>query len=281
MKKRSILRWSIDTQSNGNQSLFSSFSQSLDGNINSNNENFDAFSSNNTIGDINDNSNRNSNQKVKNDNHYHNDNDSGWMQVDKRKRSSHVRTMEHEQSPISFIFFGKFRSILKRIGIKDSITYEPFHCISLDIQDPSTKTIEDAFSWLVRQEVLENQTKPTLKQTIIDSLSPILIIHLKRFIYDPNRGIQKLNKHIKYGEMLTLEYPTISIKNIQETFKLFAVIYHHGKHASGGHYTTHIKSSVLGWLHFDDTTIKYENSSLVLHNRNQVDTYLLFYQRIS
>ncbi|CAG8828095.1 3042_t:CDS:2, partial [Dentiscutata erythropus] len=38
-------------------------------------------------------------------------------------------------------------------------------------------------------------------------------------------------------------------------YQLFGVVYHHGKSATGGHYTADILRYDDEWLHVDDTTI--------------------------
>jgi len=56
------------------------------------------------------------------------------MEVGRKQKISLARTMEHRETPISMLFHGRFRSIVSRSNAKDSVTYEPFHCLSLEIQ---------------------------------------------------------------------------------------------------------------------------------------------------
>jgi len=48
---------------------------------------------------------------------------------------------------------------------------------------------------------------------LIEQLPPILIIHLKCFLYDETDGIRKVNKSINYNVNLTLP-KSIKIKQI-------------------------------------------------------------------
>ena len=43
------------------------------------------------------------------------------------------------------------------------------------------------------------------QQVLIDSLPPVLVLHLKRFLYDTSvHGVKKINKHIEYGPQLDI-----------------------------------------------------------------------------
>ena len=61
-----------------------------------------------------------------------------------------------------------------------------------------------------------------------------------------------------------------------------AVVYHHGKSATGGHYTTDIYHiGVNGWIHMDDATVRklpQGRDETFKHVPNRVP-YLLYYRR--
>ena len=65
-------------------------------------------------------------------------------------------------------------------------------------------------------------------------------------------------------------------------FPILTVVYHHGKSATGGHYTTdsyHI--GVNGWIHMDDATVRklpQGRDEAFKHVPNRVP-YLLYYRR--
>ena len=118
-------------------------------------------------------------------------------------------------------------------------------------------------------------------------------MHLKRFVFDPVKGIQKLSRFIKYPETLRLEPPDYKQQETL-TYRLFAgllliacllgyiVVYHHGKSATGGHYTSHVRrsfSDMDDWLHFDDTIIRADPPSKVFADNQSQTAYLLFYQK--
>lgn len=215
------------------------------------------------------------------------DAESGWSEVGtSNKKVGAKRTVEIEPSPITSIFGGQFRSVLTIPKNKEgqSITLDPFQCIQLDISDPGVNTIEEAFVKLNEPEQIpykssSNADVMAKKQTFIDQLPNIMIIHLKRFSYqqeaDVNStgvdnsdngwlnsngsakdssksffnsslgSIEKLRKKITYSHTLTI--PQVCFSTViqrhqpaQKSYKLIGVVYHHGLSADGGHYTADI-----------------------------------------
>lgn len=243
----------------------------------------------------------------------------GWSEVGpNNKQISARRTVEIEPTPITQIFGGQFRSVLQVPQSKDgqSITVDPFQCIQLDISDEGIDTIEDGFRHLSEPEQIlyksSNDKEVTArKQTFIDKLPQVLIIHLKRFSYQKDSrqenddtsamsnygfkllgSIEKLRKKIQYLHNLVIPPEALSpiIRKRGETntaYKLIGVIYHHGASAEGGHYTCDVlrKSSVfdseqesLGketnneWIRVDDTQLDTIDSADVLEEANHDST---------
>jgi ubiquitin carboxyl-terminal hydrolase 10 len=203
-----------------------------------------------------------------------------WLEVGKGQKVTLARTMEHVVSPISFLFYGRYRSIVKRPRLKDSITTEPFHCISLEIQDESIETLSDAFSFMTKLETIEGQIT---RRMMIESAPPVLIVQLKRFVYSQSHGVEKLPKYIQYPEYLELDPSVLHMSKPLPGYHLYAVIYHHGRTADGGHYTCHVRQSLKSadtWLHFDDATHNVDLLESVLAQKgNWRNAYLLFYIR--
>lgn len=190
-----------------------------------------------------------------------------WLEVGKKQKTAITRTSVVLESPISRIFGGNMRSILKIGGAKDSVTLEPYQPLQLDIQSVDIKDITDALSQLPQPEVLSedwNNGKGlkvrATKQVFIESLPPVLILHLKRFLYDNVGGTQKSWKQVGYP--LTLDIPQQALSpgrrgNMKTQYKLIGVVYHHGLSASGGHYTVDVlRQDSKTWIHLDDTSIE-------------------------
>lgn len=120
------------------------------------------------------------------------------------------------------------------------------------------------------------------KTVYLETVPPILTLHLKRFLYDPveNRVVKK-GKAVAYGPELII--PTSIISPARRPaggelrYRLFggehqhcdcshesradrnviAVVYHHGSTATGGHYTACVlKQNGKGWLHLDDELVE-------------------------
>lgn len=237
---------------------------------------------------------------INNDYNYDNDdNDNeGWNEVGKKNESSLKRTVEIEPSPIKTIFGGTFRSVLK-IGKNQSITLDPYQCIQLDIKDDNILTIEQAFQHLNEPEQIHvNGDKDIAKkQTFIDNLPPILIIHLKRFSFLNDGNVEKILKKIKYDHTLNIPLEVFSFKNpnIKNSYQLTGVVYHHGISAEGGHYTVDVlkKSKLMNsngslnnndndeWIRIDDTLVNQIDKDEVLNgDDDSKNAYILFYQQL-
>ncbi|KAF7595180.1 hypothetical protein BBP40_007147 [Aspergillus hancockii] len=199
----------------------------------------------------------------------------GWLEVGHKQKSSVTRSSGHMnyESPITRIFGGKIRSEFKVPGNKTSVTLEPYQPLQLDIGSPEINNIIDALKGLTKPESIQGDFNSSrganvtaTKQIFIDNLPPVLILHLKRFQYDSvTHGTQKIWK--KVGYPLDLEIPREVFppnkRNIMMAqgglpkYRLIGVIYHHGKNASGGHYTVDVRrQDGSEWIRLDDTVIR-------------------------
>ncbi|KAJ2981928.1 hypothetical protein NUW58_g6561 [Xylaria curta] len=201
---------------------------------------------------------------------------SEWLEVGRKQRAAITRSSGHStaSSPISKIFSGQLRSVLRVPGLKESVTLETYQPLQLDIGDAHVNNIVDALKHLTRSEKLTGDfgsprpdTKPTTKQVLIESVPPVLILHLKRFKYDPvDNSTAKLWTKIDYP--LELELPKEMFSTVQRIalhtegvgslkYRLTAAVYHHGKSASGGHYTVDLRrQDGREWIRVDDTVIR-------------------------
>lgn len=197
----------------------------------------------------------------------------GWHEVGPKQKPAITRSSGTitTSSPITKIFGGTLRSELRVPGLKNSVTLEPYQPLQLDIGSPQVHNIVDALKGLTRPEALQGDFKSpkgpkvsATKQVFIETLPPVLILHLKRFQYDSNGGVQKIWKKIGYP--LELELPKEVFSRQQQgkflghgglpKYRLIAVVYHHGKNASGGHYTVDVRrQDGREWIRLDDTVI--------------------------
>jgi ubiquitin carboxyl-terminal hydrolase 10 len=147
----------------------------------------------------------------------------------------------------------------------------------------------------------------TTKQSLFETMPPVLILHLKRFVYDPqSNSISKLQKYLEYDTSLDLDsqklFSSVGKRQLGHcTYKLFAVIYHHGRSVAGGHYTADVclnpnfKSQPTDsqstqerngegeeqpiWVQMDDALMQKVSVADVLAPKKDREAYLLFYAR--
>lgn len=203
------------------------------------------------------------------------ENDSNaWLEVGRKQRQVVTRSSGHPvtSSPITKIFGGQLRSELRVSGERDSVTLEPYQPLQLDIDSPQVRNIVDALRNITRPEKLTGDFGSNKgdgiahKQVFIESLPPVLILHLKRFQFDSKGGTMKIWK--KVGYPLELEIPSEVISRSKKAtlnqefggipkYKLIAAVYHHGKNATGGHYTADVRrQDGREWIRIDDTVIR-------------------------
>ncbi|KAG2417036.1 hypothetical protein HFD88_008253 [Aspergillus terreus] len=218
----------------------------------------------------------------------------GWLEVGHKQKAAVTRSSGHIalESPITRIFGGKIRSEFRVPGNKTSVTYEPYQPLQLDIGSPDVHNIVDALKGLTKPESIQGDFNSprgpnvtATKQLFIEVLPPVLILHLKRFQYDSvTRGTQKIWKKIGYP--LDLELPREVFppnkRNIMMSqgglpkYRLIGVIYHHGKNASGGHYTVDVRrQDGREWIRLDDTVIRRVRSEDVAEAGGEEDPKVL------
>lgn len=219
--------------------------------------------------------------------------DAGWQEVGPKQKAAVTRSSGTivTESPITKIFGGKLRSEFRVPGLKNSVTLEPYQPLPLDIGAPNVHNITDALRGLTRSEVIHGDFNSprgpgttATKQVFIETLPPVLILHLKRFQYDNTGGTQKIWKRVGYP--LELEIPKevfpphkrtiFAAKGGLPTYRLISVVYHHGKNASDGHYTVDVRrQDGREWIRLDDTIIRRVRSEDVAEGGSEEDPKVL------
>ena len=219
--------------------------------------------------------------------------ENGWLEVGPRQKAAITRSSGAivTESPITKIFGGKLRSELRVPGAKTSVTLEPYQPLQLDIGSPQVNNITDALKNLTRSEILHGDFNSprgpgatATKQVFIETLPPVLILHLKRFQYDNAGGTQKIWK--KVGYPLELEIPKevfpqhkrggLVVHGGLPKYLLTGVVYHHGKNAGGGHYTVDVRrQDGREWIRLDDTVIRRVRSEDVAEGGSEEDPKVL------
>ncbi len=220
-------------------------------------------------------------------------NEGGWLEVGPKQKAAITRSSGAiaTESPVTKIFGGKLRSEFRVPGLKNSVTLEPYQPLQLDIGSPNVSNIVDALKGLTKPETMHgNFNSPrgpgstATKQISIETLPQVLILHLKRFQYDSNGGTQKIWR--KVGYPLDLEIPKEVFPQHKRggllahgglpKYRLIGVVYHHGKNASGGHYTVDVRRQEgREWIRLDDTVIKRIRSEDVAEGGSEEDPKVL------
>lgn len=172
-------------------------------------------------------------------------------------------------------------------------------------QPNNVETIEDALANLTAPETVNGYATASgrlvdaTKQLFLEHLPPVLVLHLKRFSYNSVGGTVKNHKVVGYDTELSLP-PSILAPSQRAAgpveYRLCSVIYHHGRSATGGHYTVSLRQKNNKWINIDDTDIFQVAPTEVAVNRVEEvlrlslpsshdgvpdrSPYLLFYTRV-
>ncbi|KAF8470409.1 hypothetical protein DFH94DRAFT_811604 [Russula ochroleuca] len=229
----------------------------------------------------------------------------GWTEVGKRNKMVLTRTARSVESPITRIFGGKFRSTLRTPHQRDSVVVEDWRSLQLDIQPDSVLTIQDALAHISQPQSVEvgpSGSSEASQQVLIEALPPVLVLHLKRFLYDTAaRGVVKIGKPVQFTPELEIPLDIMAPATRRPAqparYTLYGVLYHHGVSAGGGHYTLDVlhpkrdggtwgsgNSGGEAWLHIDDEVVSAVRHEDVFrgHDNDRADdrcAYLLFYRR--
>ncbi|KAK9866536.1 hypothetical protein WJX84_011697 [Apatococcus fuscideae] len=163
--------------------------------------------------------------------------------------------------------------------------YEPFVYLSLS----PANSIKRALQMYTRSEELSGDNKwrcsaeKTLKDvrlcTSIHQPPNILALHLKRFRTDlmgsGRMSVRKLQHQVEYEPTLDLAPYTSHPKGGSQMYNLYALIVHHGRSVSSGHYIAYVKAPNGYWWLCDDTNLKQVSERVVF----QQQAFLLFYAR--
>ncbi|GLT66017.1 hypothetical protein SLA2020_384130 [Shorea laevis] len=210
--------------------------------------------------------------------------DDEWETVGPKNKSAVTRTRSFVPSELSAIFGGQLRSVVKAKGNKASATIEPFLLLQLDIHADEVHKIEDALHLYSAPENLEGYRAPAVKAGVVtakksiqlQTLSKIMILHLKRFSYG-SQGSTKLLKSVRFPLELMLGRELLVSPNTEgRKYELVATITHHGREPSKGHYTADAKYPNGQWLRFDDASVAAIGTNKVLHDQ----AYVLFYKQV-
>ncbi|CAF0842530.1 unnamed protein product [Didymodactylos carnosus] len=148
---------------------------------------------------------------------------------------------------------------------------------------PNKLTLDDLFYDFFKEDTLDDQyncskcnklTRAKQKSDLCFPLPPIIVIFLKRFMYDKQSINEKITTFIEYPlDRLDLtKYVTDNTNNAQFLYELVAICCHSGT-LSSGHYVTFTKH-LDKWYLFNDDYISEVRDQMQLSTKN---AYILVY----
>ncbi|TRY74502.1 hypothetical protein TCAL_01665 [Tigriopus californicus] len=217
-----------------------------------------------------------------------------WKEVGPNNRSCVTRRHTLSKTPLADIFQGQIRSCVQHSAAEPTATLQPFFTLPLDLQLEGTTDVAQALVKNFATEPIQGFVCPTTNKVIaasrnlsLEELPPILILHMKRFVYtETSGGCQKLLKHVNVSVGLEISRDILSVNSRnkyqtrQRSYKLFAVVYHKGAEATKGHYVTDVyHTGLASWLRCDDAVVHRLTDSNVLNQDTNSVPYILFYRR--
>ncbi|KAK8681689.1 hypothetical protein V6N13_054091 [Hibiscus sabdariffa] len=194
--------------------------------------------------------------------------------------------LEEESTLIGLTFGGYLRSKVKCIKCQGkSERHERMMDLTVEI-DGDIGTLEEALWRFTRTEILDGENKyqcsrcksyekAKKKLTILEAPN-VLTIALKRFQFGK---FGKLNKAIRFPEILNLAPYMSGISDKSPMYKLYGVVVHLDvmNAAFSGHYLCYVKNSQNKWFKIDDNTVTSTELERVLTK----GAYMLLYARDS
>ncbi len=130
------------------------------------------------------------------------------------------------ETPLAAIFQGQIRSCVQHSAGQPTATLQPFFTLQLDIQSDGVRSVGDALLNNFATEELDGYVCTKTKQEVdasrslsLEELPPVLVLHLKRFVYDHGAndaaaaspgGCQKLLKQIDFPVDLEIRKEILS-----------------------------------------------------------------------
>lgn len=122
-----------------------------------------------------------------------------------------------------------------------------------------------------------------MKKTTIWKAPEILVIQLKRFVYDQNGELNALKDRVSFPlDNLSVEYFMHQESNEnRNSYKLYGIVNHTGS-LDSGHYISYIYNEGLKrWLEYNDRDINVvDDQELRLYAQGSAEPYLLLYKRV-
>ncbi|KAJ2999482.1 hypothetical protein HDV02_002795 [Globomyces sp. JEL0801] len=196
------------------------------------------------------------------------------------------RYKKYENSVLLDIFGGQLQSTIVCKSCKTpSVTFDTVWDLSIPVtgrREGLLSMLNHCLDEYFKEEDLESdyncstckKYEKATKGLKLSKLPQILVLHLKRFRYNPNK---KLDHSITYPLNLNMqEYQSDFLKTLNTNYTLIAISNHYGS-VHGGHYTATTKNwNDDGWCERNDSQVTSLGSG---QPNNNTSAYILFYER--
>ena len=156
------------------------------------------------------------------------------------------RASDFPESPVSRIFGGVLCGVLRREGATATASAAPFTWLPLDIDSEDVHNVSDALLASLHGEHVEGTD--ARRRSELQQLPRVLLLHLKRFTYDPRAGVRKLSKRVAFTRQLTLPSSVAPGAPADRQYELIGAVHHHGSDAESGHYTVDVRRPEGAWV---------------------------------
>lgn len=181
---------------------------------------------------------------------------------------------KYMSSPLHSIFGFNIKSLIKCTICLNETIKENYESL-LSIPIVSHSNLQDALAAFCSQVKLDGDNSlecwkcerktAALQSLQLTNISPVVVIHLKRFVYDQNAKItRKLQHFMSYPEFLDL-MPYVDRHVLQSNqdnpqldkliYQLYGVLIHLGDTANNGHIFSYIRSPDDAWYTANDETV--------------------------
>lgn len=204
--------------------------------------------------------------------------DGEWEEVGHAGKSHIVlqRAADFARSPITEIFGGVVQAMVKRAGARATASSTPFVWLPVDISHSAVNDVTGALTASMHAGAVVGEKASSGSAIVV--LPPVLLLHLKRFEYDPSYGVRKVQKRIAYEQELTISQRiAAAVPAAQRRYRLIGVVHHHGTDVQSGHYTADVLTAD-GWISCDDQRLSALGDPST--TARFATAYLLVYERI-
>ena len=208
-----------------------------------------------------------------------------WVEAGGGKTKTTLRKLNMDNSPVSDCFGGVFKTTIRYSASKASASLEPFWFVALDLTQAKSIALQDALKAYFAEEKIDGVYNDSTKQESkigkrveIQSCPQVLLLHLKRFMFD-GEVAHKIMTRVEFPTRLSMdEYSSAAaVADRACDYELIGVVSHHGTKMTQGHYTATIRQPTLEWFKLDDHSVASIDVEDVL--QEQATAYLLIYER--